>query len=100
MKNRDDLITFSKNFGKGIGNDIRCKILVLLSEGTCTVGDIAERVRISQPTASQHLKVLKSGSLIVDEKRGQHVYYTLHYKYLVRGLKNLASALEAKSRAQ
>ncbi len=97
MKRRDEMMAFSHNFGKGICNTNRCKILLLLAEGSCTVGEIAERIGISQPTASQHLKLLRSEKLISDEKRGQHVYYSVDYSYLLKGLRQIVSALETKS---
>ena len=97
MMNSDELIAFSEEFGKGIGHRTRFKMLILLSQEPCTVGEIAERLRISQPTASQHLKLLKAGKLISGDKRGQHMYYSLNYDYLVNGLKQIVVSLESKS---
>ena len=90
-----DILAFAENYGKGIGNKTRFKILRSLAEGELTVGQIAALVRISQPTASQQLKVLKAGQFVKDQKRGQHVYYALNYDYIVSGLKQLVAALES-----
>jgi len=99
MKEKDipakEILAFAESFGKGIGNKIRFQILKALAEGELTVGQIAAIVGISQPTASQHLKLLKAGQFVTDQKRGQHVYYALNYDYILSGLKRLVTALES-----
>ena len=94
MTGNENLIAFSENFGKGIGNRTRFKMLILLSEKPCSVGEIAEHVTVSQPTASQHLKILSAANLIINDKRGQYVYYSLNYDYLLDNLKELVLNLE------
>jgi ArsR family transcriptional regulator len=38
---------------------------------------IAERVGISQPSASQHLRVLRTAGLVQGEKKGYYVHYSV-----------------------
>jgi|ERR1035438_3453040 ArsR family transcriptional regulator len=90
-----DILAFAENYGKSIGNKTRFKILKSLAEGERTVGQIAALVGISQPTASQHLKLLRAGQFVTDQKKGQYVYYALNYEYIVSGLKRLVAALES-----
>ena len=97
MDNADEIMTFSENFGKGIGNSTRFKILNFLAGGPHTVGEIADHLNISQSTASQHLLVLKNGQLITNEKRGLYVYYSLDVEYMLKGLKGITAILEKKS---
>lgn len=59
--------------GKGIGNENRYRILESLMRGPLTVGEIAKKVALPQPAVSQHLKILKSSSLVEDERQGQEV---------------------------
>jgi len=40
-----------------------------------TVGELAERVRIRQPTASQHLRVLRDADLVTHSRHGTRRYY-------------------------
>ena len=42
----------------------RREILDLLCEGERTVGEIVDRVRISQPGVSKHLRVLRDAGLV------------------------------------
>jgi DNA-binding transcriptional ArsR family regulator len=41
------------------------------------VSDIAKILKISIPLASQHLKILEQGDMLIKEKIGQKVYYKL-----------------------
>jgi ArsR family transcriptional regulator len=98
MSQKYDVVTFAENFGKGIGNTTRFKMLAMLARGPRTVGELAEQLEISQSTASQHLLVLKNGQLVQKEKRGQFVYYALDVDYMVEGLKGITEILESKAK--
>ena len=50
--------------GKGMGNENRFRILQLVLRQAQTVGQIAKKVKLAQPAVSQHLKSLKSRSLL------------------------------------
>src|SRR5512147_490882 len=73
----------------------RLQILFLLGEQRrLCVGDIASHFRISRPAVSHHLKILKDNSLVVAEKTGQEVYYTVDTGNLVIMLRLFADCLE------
>ena len=97
MYNKDEVISFSQDLGKAIGNSTRFKILDYLGDGPRTVSEIVEYLKISQPTTSQHLLILKNSKMITSEKRGMYVYYSINLGYLIRGLKNMTAVLEDKS---
>lgn len=40
-----------------------------------TVGELAERARVSQPAVSQHLRVLSEARLVMHERDGTRRYY-------------------------
>lgn len=63
---------------KALADPTRRKILDLLKEGDLTAGEIAENFAISKPSISNHLKILKMAELVLDEKKGQYVYYSLN----------------------
>src|ERR1700691_3849941 len=98
MTRKADLVTFAENFGKGIGHNTRFKMLTMLAAGPHTVGELAERLDITQSTASQHLLVLKNGQLVNKEKRGQFVYYALDFDYMIAGLKGITEILESTTK--
>ena len=63
---------------KALADPTRRKILDLLKERDMTAGEIAEQFDISKPSISNHLNILKHAGLVWDERRGQHVMYTLN----------------------
>ncbi len=89
-----DLCNEIEKFGKGIGNASRYRIVEALMKGRKTVGELVKIVRLSQPAVSQHLKVLKSCNLVVDERRGQEIFYTVNTEYTLNLLKNLVKDLK------
>ncbi len=73
----------------------RLQILLLLGDkGRLCVGDIASHFRISRPAVSHHLKILKDNNLVLGEKTGQEVYYTVDIGNLVSKLRLFADSLE------
>lgn len=64
-------------FLKALGNDQRLLVLCALLEGTLSVGDINERVPLSQSALSQHLSVLRDAGLVTTTRQSQTIYYTL-----------------------
>lgn len=61
-------------------------ILSYLSATSLTAGEIAERFEMSKPALSKHLKILQTANLIVGEKKGQFMHYSLNRDNLVSSL--------------
>lgn len=55
----------------------RRKILAYLAGSSMTAGEIAERFEMSKPSVSKHLSILENAGLILGEKRGQYIHYSL-----------------------
>ncbi len=89
-----DLCDKINKFGKGIGNEHRYRMLQALIKGEKTVGELVELIGLSQPAISQHLKTLKESELVIDERRGQEVYYSLNAEYTLTLLTALVRDME------
>ena len=63
---------------RALGDETRREILRLLARGDLTAGEIADRFELTRPTISHHLAVLKEAGLVLDERRGQFVVYSLN----------------------
>lgn len=63
---------------KALSDPTRRKILQLLRDKSMSSGEIAEHFQISKPSISHHLNLLKQAGLVLDERRGQNIIYTLH----------------------
>ena len=63
---------------KALNDPTRRQILEMLQEKDMTAGEIAEKFSISFPSISHHLDLLRQAKLVVSEKDGQYVYYSLN----------------------
>lgn len=79
---RTDIFSTEQNtladLAKAMGHPARIAILeYLLKSDTCICGDLVDVLPLSQPTVSQHLKVLKSVGLIKGCVEGTRVSYCI-----------------------
>lgn len=63
---------------KALSDPTRRKILHLLRAKDMTAGEIADRFKISKPSISHHLNILKQADLVQDERQGQNIIYSLN----------------------
>jgi DNA-binding transcriptional ArsR family regulator len=56
----------------------RRELLDALGSGEATVGELAERLGVSQPTVSKHLGVLRAVDLVLVRVDGRHRWYRLN----------------------
>lgn len=63
---------------KALADPTRRKILRLLRDRDLTAGEIADHFNISKPSISHHLTILKNSRLVLDERKGQYIFYSLN----------------------
>jgi DNA-binding transcriptional ArsR family regulator len=63
---------------KALNDSTRREILELLKDRDLTAGEIAEHFQISKPSISHHLDLLKQAELVISEKKGQFIVYSLN----------------------
>lgn len=66
-----------KDAFKALSDPTRRKILELLQKEPLSAGQIAEKFQITKPSISHHLSILKNSGLIIDERHGQNIVYSL-----------------------
>lgn len=62
---------------KALAHPSRLLIIDALSHGEHCVAELTEHIGVDISTVSNHLSVLRSVGLIIDERRGQQVFYKL-----------------------
>ena len=62
---------------KALNDPTRRRILELLRERDMTAGEIAERFDMTWPSISHHLDLLRKAGLVVSQKEGQFVCYSI-----------------------
>ena len=74
-----------------LGDPTRRTIFARLAVAPSAVGELADTLPVSRPAVSQHLKVLKSAGLVIDEPAGaRHIY-----RVDESGLRRLRAELDA-----
>jgi ArsR family transcriptional regulator, arsenate/arsenite/antimonite-responsive transcriptional repressor len=71
---------------KALASTPRRRILNHLAGGPMTVGEIAERFDMAMPSISKHLSVLYEAGLVHQQKRGQHIIYSIAADNLANNL--------------
>ena len=79
---------------QALSDPTRREILRLLKNGDMTAGDIAERFPLAKSTLSGHFGVLKHAGLIVAEKNGTRVVYSLNVSAVEEVLASVLSLLD------
>ncbi|GAB2719370.1 autorepressor SdpR family transcription factor [Paenibacillus thermoaerophilus] len=63
---------------KALSDPTRRTILDLLRDRDMTAGEIADHFQMTKPSISHHLNLLKQAELVRDERKGQHIFYSLN----------------------
>lgn len=66
------------NIFKALSDPTRRKILELLKDRSLNAGEIADYFNITKPSISHHLQILKNSKLVIDERQGQNIVYSLN----------------------
>lgn len=81
MKKRElDLVLLAESF-KAIAHPDRIRILALLtakSKINICVTELCEQLKLAQPEVSRHLAILKNKGILVFERSGSNVYYSIN----------------------
>lgn len=71
---------------KALASTPRRHILNHLSGGPMTVGEIVAKFDMAMPSISKHLSILHEAGLVHQQKRGQHIIYSIAADNLANSL--------------
>jgi len=63
---------------KTLADKNRRRIIQLLKQKEMSVTELLTHFEISQASLSHHLDILKRSNLVLDQRRGQFIYYSLN----------------------
>jgi ArsR family transcriptional regulator len=81
---KDKVLVMSEIF-KALGDPTRLRIIRMLAskmEDSLCVIDLAKKLGITQPAASQHIRILKSVGILEPNRIGFRVYYSVNAEVL------------------
>ena len=91
--NEEELLDLAELF-KVFGDSTRIKILYVLFDEECSVGDIADKLNMTQSAISHQLRALKQSKLVKYRREGKTVFYSLadgHVRTIIdQGMEHVA----------
>lgn len=84
---------------KALSDPLRLKLLEMLSQsdrtqsGEICVCDLADKLGVSQPNVSHHLKILKTAGLVRCERNAGFAYYQVNHQKIGEALSSLNGKL-------
>ncbi len=84
-------------FLKAISDPTRLKILAYLIEAkdSSTVSEISGNFPIDISVVSRHLAILKDEGILLAEKQGKEVHYSVRFEFLSSILRSFATTIES-----
>jgi DNA-binding transcriptional ArsR family regulator len=79
-----DLQQFKADFFKALAHPLRIRILELLSEGEKSVNEIQTILNSEGSAVSQQLSILRSKNIVVGNKQGKNVVYSLRDPAIIK----------------
>ena len=73
----------STSFGRAISDETRQEIMRFCCCEWRSVNEVAAKVKVSQPTVSHHLAILREAGLVKSRKDGKQVFYQLDQQKIV-----------------
>ncbi len=95
MKNQDPFFEQCDLMCKVIVHPIRMKIIQVIGDGELNVSEILEQLDISMSNLSNHLRELHRVGLLIREKRGNFIYYSLMEPQLIPALQRLKEVISS-----
>jgi len=83
---------------RALGDPTRREILRLLRRRDMTAGELAERFPLARSTLSGHFNVLRHAGLVLSERRGTTIVYSLNVSAFEDALAAVLDLLETKRR--
>ena len=96
----EDIYLFKTEVLRALSDETRQGIIVLLGKhGRLCVNDLAAQFNVGRPTVSHHLQVLKEAKMVIAEKLGKEMHYSLNLRNIRRSIKSLEKVLDSISPA-
>ena len=94
-----ELFQKTQPFFNALGDPVRQELLLCMKNGeVLSVKELTARTKLSRPTISHHLKILKKANIIVEHKKGRQIFYRPqpgeYYGYVKELIDNIDEAIK------
>lgn len=84
---------------RAINHELRQEKLRLIhNKGKATVSELKDALKLEQSAASMHLAILRNEELVITEREGQNIYYSINYERLQKVQALLKVMLKGKEK--
>lgn len=97
---REEVAQLHAQICSGLADSNRILLLYVLAEQPRNVTDLSHRLGLPQPTVSRHLKILRERGIVVAEREGQSVFYSLADERIIHALDLLREILAVQLQNQ
>ncbi len=97
---RAEINRLHANICSGLADPTRILILYTLRDRPHHVSELAEDLELPQPTVSRHLKVLRERQMVIAEREGQSVNYSLADDRIIEAMDLLRAVLASRLQDQ
>ena len=85
---QQEKLTVSTELMRALAHPLRLKILEFLDQHkNIQVNQIYNTLKIEQSIASQHLRILKNAGVLIADKEGKFMHYTIDYPRVANAVK-------------
>ena len=81
---------------QALSDKTRRTIIEALKKKDCTPGELMQMVSMTKPSLSHHLHVLKQADLVIAERKGQNIVYSLNISVLEEVIGFVMNFLKSK----
>jgi len=92
----DDIQDLKAGFFRALGNPIRIRILAQLRKEPLAVGELQQRIGVRSSSVSQHLAVLRAHRIVVVQREGTRIIYSVEDEKLYEVLDGAGTMLERR----
>ena len=98
----EQVFELQAEFCKMMAHPKRIELFDLLANQECSVGALAEKLNITIPAVSQHLRLLRDTGVVSTRREAQTIYYVIKNPTLLEGCKVMREFMveELKKRNQ
>jgi ArsR family transcriptional regulator len=100
LEHRKDHLEARARVLKAMAHPSRLFIIEELEKGEQCVCDLTAMIGADVSTVSKHLSVLKQAGLVLDDKRGNQVFYRLRVPCILNFFGCVESVLESRAKEQ
>ena len=81
---------------RALSDETRLEVLSLLADGEKCACVLLQKVRVSQPTLSHHMRILTDSGIVTTRRQGRWTYYSISAAGSARAMELLRQLTAAK----